>query len=154
MSRKVLSISMSMSLLLVAGACTKEKRAGDPESPNEAKIAQALRAIHDEGGEHNFLIVRAVGHANTYVQFARAKGDERLVIEAVGPAFDGPKLGESQLEAMERLGYTAPSVGKQENFWQHWLSRDHVAAANVAVRTLAVYGVRPDAELKLDINLE
>ena len=136
----------------VTGACTKSK---DAERPHLKEIAKALEAIEARGGQRNSVKVSVTGTPNVYVLFVRDKGTDKVRIEAASEALGGPKLTAQQVDKLESLGFdTYRATVEKADHWQDQLSSDHHDLADLALRTLAVYGVASDAKLEVRLTLK
>jgi hypothetical protein len=124
------------------------------------QIISALQRLTDEGGEHNFVILRADDNKNYYLQFGTSCGSAVIYGEAVGNTYlQRPFiLNRDQRAMLTRLGWRPPTRKKFPNFYRWWPvinERDRTAIADVALETLeSVYGWRSDPPLPIRLHLD
>ena len=123
-------------------------------------ITVALRRIVEEGGEHNFFILRADEAKNYYVQFAASRGETTARAEAVSNLYLEPAdmLSLRRSKALLALGWNPPTPGQSPNFYRDWDVRDEKTRrqmARRAMRTLVeIYGLAPTERVGLSLHLQ
>ena len=123
-------------------------------------ITLALRRIVEEGGEHNFFILRADEAKNYYVQFAASRGETTARAEAVSNLYLEPAdmLSLRRSKALPALGWNPPTPGQSPNFYRDWDVRDEKTRrqmARRAMRTLVeIYGLAPTERVGLSLHLQ
>lgn len=126
---------------------------------NVARIAESLRRITREGGDGNFVIFLVDEAKNYYVQFGASRGDTELRGEAVSNEYLEPEfaLSERQIRQLSSLGWQY-DPHESPNFYRDWEVKnddDRLAVAQDVMRMLTqVYGLSPDQEFTIEINLE
>ena len=123
-------------------------------------ITLALRRIAEEGGGHNFFILRADEAKNYYVQFAASRGETTARAEAVSNLYLEPAdmLSLRRSKALPALGWNPPTPGQSPNFYRDWDVRDEKTRrqmARRAMRTLVeIYGLAPTERVGLSLHLQ
>ena len=123
-------------------------------------ITLALRRIVEEGGEHNFFILRADEAKNYFVQFAASRGETTVRAEAVSNLYLEPAhmLSPRRSKALLALGWNPPTPGQSPNFYRDWDVRDEKTRrqmARRAMRTLVeIYGLAPTERVGLSLHLQ
>jgi hypothetical protein len=143
------------------GADARVRNARLPETREAVRhrIVAALRRLTEEGGEHNFVILRADDQRNYYLQFATSCGSAVVLGEAVSNLYLQARfaLTPGQIATLRRLGWRPPTKRKFPNFYRWWpviTDRDREAIADVALATLErVYRWRSATPLTLRLRL-
>jgi len=130
------------------------------EPTSRQQILTAFRRMTEEGGDHNFVVLRADDRKNYYVQFATRCGSAVLYGEAVSNVnLPAPfALTPIKIGALIELGWRPPTRRKFPNFYRWWpviSDRDREAVVDMALATLErVYCWRRDAPLPLRLHLD
>jgi len=116
--------------------------------------------VAEEGGGHNFIILRADEAKNYYVQFAASRGETTVRAEAVSNLYLEPAhmLSPRRSKALLALGWNPPTPGQSPNFYRDWEVRDEQTRremARLAIRTLVeIYGLKPTEAVGLKLHLQ